>query len=472
MAYSGDSNYAASTGSTTLTVNNDAVALSYYVSALVSASYTVNASIAGSLINGTPRTGTLSLVEGSTTLASVNVATAPTNSAGQYALTVPSGSLAFGTNSLKVVYSGDSTYNAVSASLTLTGVSTLSTSIGLVSPTSLNLGQSLTVSAFINGTLASGLPRTGMLSLLEGSTTLTSISLATTSPGSNGYYALTLPAGLPLGTYNLSVAYSGDSNYASSSANLAPITVHIAGTSIGLSYTTPLVGQAFTLNAVINPTALAGVPHTGTLTLSDNGSALTSINLASATPTSSGYYASERTGRPASRDQRFERGLQRRCELRCRDRHDHIDGEQRRLEPGLQFNIVGRGELYGQCRDHGTLVGGASRTGTLSLVEGSTTLASVNVATAATNNSGQYALTVPGGSLVFGANSLKVVYTGDSNYTAASASLTVTGVSSFATSLGLSYATSLNLGQSLTINASVNGTLASGLPRTGTLSLM
>ena len=62
--------------------------------ALVSASYTLNASIAGSLINGASRTGTLSLLDGSTTLASVNVATAATNNSGQYALTVPSGSLA------------------------------------------------------------------------------------------------------------------------------------------------------------------------------------------------------------------------------------------------------------------------------------------------------------------------------------------------------------------------------------------
>ena len=69
------------------------------------------------------------------------------------------------------------------------------------------------------------------------------------------------------------------------------IGVNTLSTSVILSYATPLAGQSFTMNAAVNPTALAGLPHTGTLTLSENGSVLTSVNLSMATPSSSGYYA-------------------------------------------------------------------------------------------------------------------------------------------------------------------------------------
>ena len=167
------------------------------------------------------------------------------NSTGYYTLSVPAG-LAAGANSLKLVYSGDANYNAVSSSLTVTGVSLLSTSLGLSYSTLLSMGQPFTLSAIINGTVQSGVTRTGTLSLLQGSTTLASINLATTSPGSNGYYALTVPAGLPIGVSNLTAAYSGDSNYAASTAALAPVTVRTISTNISLSYGNVLAGQPFT----------------------------------------------------------------------------------------------------------------------------------------------------------------------------------------------------------------------------------
>ena len=134
--------------------------------------------------------------------------------------------------------------------------------------------------------------RTGTLSLVEGSTTLASVNVATAATNNSGQYALTVPSGsLTLGANSVKVVYSGDTNYAAATSNLTITGVASLSTGVGLSFVTPLAGQAFMLNAAVNPTALAGLPHTGTLTLSDNGSVLTSINLASATPSSTGYYA-------------------------------------------------------------------------------------------------------------------------------------------------------------------------------------
>ena len=40
--------------------------------------------------------------------------------------------------------------------------------------------------------------------------------MATATPTTSGYYALSVPAGLTVGTHNLKVTYSGDSNYSGS----------------------------------------------------------------------------------------------------------------------------------------------------------------------------------------------------------------------------------------------------------------
>ena len=103
----------------------------------------------------------------------------------------------------------------------------------------------------------------------------------------------------------------------------------------------------------------------------------------------------------------------------------------------------------------------ASPTGTLSLVEGNSTLASVDVSVATPDSNGNYALTVPAG-LALGYNSLKVVYTGDANYSSTSTLAGVTGVSSLTTSLLPSYSTSATVGQPYTVSVAINGTVLAG----------
>ena len=210
VVYTGDTNYSALTSNlATVTAANDLVTASYGSPALVGQPYTMSATIQEFCWSTTRRTGIASLVEGTTTLASVNVATATPNSSGYYTLTAPTG-LSAGANSLKVVYSGDALYAAASTSFTVTGVAMLPTSISSSYPTSVNMNQSFTVNSIVLGTLAPNVPRTGTLSLMEGSTTLASVNIATATPNSSGYYALTVAGGWAAGTHNLSVIYSGD----------------------------------------------------------------------------------------------------------------------------------------------------------------------------------------------------------------------------------------------------------------------
>ena len=60
------------------------------------------------------------------------------------------------------------------------------------------IGQPYTVTAAVI-TTAGGATPTGTLSLISGTTTVASVNLATATPGSNGYYALTAASGLVAG---------------------------------------------------------------------------------------------------------------------------------------------------------------------------------------------------------------------------------------------------------------------------------
>ena len=113
--------------------------------------------------------------------------------------------------------------------------------------------------AAINGTLLANTPRTGTLSLTEGTATLATINISTTAPNSAGYYWLTVPAGLAAGSDTLKVSYSGDANYQSSSA----ITIlTVLNDQMAVQYSTQaLAGQAYTVNAAINGSLVGGAPR-------------------------------------------------------------------------------------------------------------------------------------------------------------------------------------------------------------------
>ena len=467
VSYSGDSLYASATSSVTLNVTNDNLSVSYATQVLSGTSYTVSAAITGALVNSTPRTGTLSLMEGANTLASVNVATATANTSGYYALTVPGG-LSTGTHNLKVVYSGDSNYSA--ATFTMAPVVAANDTLALSYSSTALVGQPYSMSVAINGALINNTARTGTLSLIQGTTTLASVDVAATTPNSSGYYTLTVPGGFPLGVNSLKVAYSGDSNYSSNSTYLIVTGFATLPTSLGISSFTPLAGQAWSVSAVINGTLLAGTPRTGTLTATLGGTTLASINLATSTPNSNGFYSlSVPNGLPLGSDT-----------VVVTYSGDSNYGSSTSstnlnvLNDSLSLSYSNSQVLSGQpytvnAAINGSLINNTPRTGTLSLMQGSTPLASVNVATATPSSSGYYALTVPGG-LAVGVDNLTVVYSGDSNYSALTVNLAPITVANDA--LAVSYASNALVGQSYSLSAAINGALINSTPRTGTLSLV
>jgi hypothetical protein len=124
---------------------------------------------------------------------------------------------------LTVAYSGDANYGASSNTATLK-VTTIADALALSYSTTASPGQSYSVAVAITPAIATTLAPTGTLTLYSGTTILTTINLAQTKPNSQGQYVLTAPNGLPSGATSLRVAYSGDSNFASTSATTSTIT--------------------------------------------------------------------------------------------------------------------------------------------------------------------------------------------------------------------------------------------------------
>jgi hypothetical protein len=276
--YNGSTSFNASTSSTMNVSVTAAIATSLsvgYSTSYANQPWTVNATIGGSLLANTPRTGTLTLTEGSNTLASLNLATATLNSAGQY--TLAAAGLPDGQNTVKVSYSGDAHYGASSATFTVTVhddalyMSYQSTALA---------GQPYTMSAMVNGPTVKTTPPTGTLSLMEGTATLASVNLATATPSSSGYYSVVDAAGLSLGTHTLSVAYSGDGNYDALTANMGTITSATAATATSISGpTTASFGQSLTYTAYVYPSGVVATVNAGTVSFLDGSTVLGTSNV-------------------------------------------------------------------------------------------------------------------------------------------------------------------------------------------------
>ena len=195
-------------------------------------------------------TGTVTFTSGGSTLC---IATLPATSC------QTSTSLTPGTYSVTAQYSGDTNYNAATAtgaSFTVTNAST--SMIEAAAPATIAYGAQDTVSA-------TGLPggATGTLIFTSGSSTLCIATLPATS-------CQTSPT-LPPGTYGVTAAYSGDSNYNSSTATGASFTVTKADPSM-----TESASPASIVYGTSDTLSYAGLPGgaTGTVTFTSGSTTL------------------------------------------------------------------------------------------------------------------------------------------------------------------------------------------------------
>ena len=334
-------------------------------------------------------------------------------------------------------------------SIGITSASTLTTSVSSSYSTSAYVGEPYTVNAFINGSVALGVPRTGTLTLEDanGNTLAGPVNISTATANANGSFPLTIPGGLPLGANaGLQVVYSGDTNYATSTQTLKTINVNLIPDTIALNYTTPLAGQPLTINATLHGTVLTSTPRTGTLTLEDaNGNVLAGpLDITTTTPNSDGSFSlsvpaglsvgSQTLTVVYSGDSTYAPGS---TNATLNITNDTLSlAFSSTTVVGSPFSVSvailtpTSSSTSSNVQPAVVTATPPAPTGSLTLMQGTTVLASIaDITQVAPDSSGFYTLTDSAG-LALGDNTgLTVVYSGDANYSPLTVSLPdITGV--------------------------------------------
>ncbi|MGA2170635.1 MAG: Ig-like domain repeat protein [Terracidiphilus sp.] len=217
-------------------------------------------------------TGTITFMNGTTTLGTA--ALASRGIAELQTVALPGGN-----DSLTAVFPGDASFQAsTSAPYPITVVPAVTTLVAQLSYTS----YPWPIQVYLS-TDSVGVAPTGTVTLMNGSTAVVSAPLvgaaATSTADASG--AVTFPTtSIAPGTYNFTAVYSGDSNYAGSTApSTVSVTVSPVKTLVVVtpSVTAMLANQP--LQVTVTPTPVNGLPlPTGTVTMSadaENGQATT-----------------------------------------------------------------------------------------------------------------------------------------------------------------------------------------------------
>ena len=279
-SYPGDSSYKSSISATTgLTAEivTPTVTVTLSSSSVTTAqALTVTVTVNGGSGNPTP-TGSVTLTSGSYNSA------AATLSSGRATISIPAGSLATGADTLTVSYTPDSssssTYNNASgsSSVTVTTPGKLTPTVSVTpSFSSVTTAQALTVTVTVSGVSGNATP--------TGSVTLTSGSYSSQQTLAAGSTTFSLGAGtLPVGNNTLSVTYTPDAS--------------AAGT-----YTAATQSANVTVTQAIGTTAPTITAQLSTATITDLQSAVVTVSVSGvsgqATPTgtvslSSGAYSAQ-----------------------------------------------------------------------------------------------------------------------------------------------------------------------------------
>jgi subtilase family serine protease len=295
VTYGGDSNYASTQKTETVTVSAavPTVTVSAPASGNINNALTVTVGVSGPSGSAAP-TGTVTLAQTST--GGIYSSPAETLSSGTASITIPKLSLTAGIDTLTATYSGNSAYTTATGSTTVTMVGTaLATPTVTVTPgsPSVDTGQSLTLAVKVSGT--SGTP-TGTVTLTVPN--ISSAPSATLDP--SGSAPLTIPAGsfTSTGTPTITVSYSGDATYGTatgSTTETVTASTYVlaastpAAVSPGSTATSTVTGTSSTFysgKVTLNSCTLTASP-TGASSL-PTCSVTGTITYASGTPTGSG----------------------------------------------------------------------------------------------------------------------------------------------------------------------------------------
>jgi len=267
-AYSGDTNYIASTsGTVNQTVNQDTATVTLASSANPSVTgqgVTMTVAVAPVAPADTVATGTVTLTIDGTALPPATLVN------GSAAVPLPA--LAVGAHSITATYSGDATYTGATApafTQTVNPAPTTTTLTSSANPSA--IGQAVTFTATVTAPAPGGGTPTGQVVFTVDGIAQSPITLT------GGQAALSLST-LTTGTHTITAAYTASTGYAASTSDALTQTVLPATTTTLTSSINPTVsGQSTTLTATV--TGTGGTP-TGTVTFTIDGIAQSPVTLA------------------------------------------------------------------------------------------------------------------------------------------------------------------------------------------------
>ncbi|MDH6122799.1 streptogramin lyase, partial [Kitasatospora sp. GAS204B] len=218
--YGGDANSAASTSTAltqTVTQQTTMTALASVPDPSSSGqNVTFTATVAGPSGSSIVPSGTVTFMDGSTTLG-----TATLNGSGQ--ATFSTSALAVGSHSITAIYGGDTNSAASTSSvLTQTVTTQTTTTVASSSPDPSSFGQQVTFTATVAPT-SDGTP-TGQVTFKDGTTTL---GTATLNGSGQATFAT---SALAVGSHSITAIYGGDTNSAASTSTPLTQTVNTQGT--------------------------------------------------------------------------------------------------------------------------------------------------------------------------------------------------------------------------------------------------
>jgi len=432
IGYGGDTNYAQTTGTASITVSKLTPAVAVTPSpATVGANAKVNVEFS---VTGAGHTPT-----GSVQLSGGGASGTCTLTNGACGLALSSNTLANGTDTLTANYSGDPDYAAAVGSASLTVFVLTPTMTVVPSPVTLDTATTLQVQVTLAGT---GPTPTGNVSL-------TGLYGYWTHNGtlSNGSYTFSVnPGQLAPGSDTLTVTYGGDKTYTASSTTT---TVTVSKATPAMTATpspaTIYTNQSVTISGTIGPPT--GVP-TGSITVSSGGTTVATAQVTSQTykimiPANSlsagadiltvayggnTFYNAASTTTTVNVAQWTKIAPS----ITVTPTPTTIDSGQ-----GLQVNVSVTGT-------------DGAPTGTLTLMNGGTTLASGSLG----GNLTAYQFSLAGNVLPAGSVTLTLNYSGDSTYLAGSGTATVTVTQSL-----------------FALSATSPAAIAPGSPATSTISV-
>jgi Bacterial Ig-like domain (group 3)/FG-GAP-like repeat len=447
VQYSGDANFLPSTSSPaqTMTVSKDPT--------LTSVSVDVNPSTYGQMVTltavvqleaGSGATGSVSFLDGTTVLGSAPYAN------GSAKLAIPT--LGGGSHSITAQYSGD-TYFASSTSTALTQtVNPAATSMSVASGTNPStFGQAVTLTATIQP--PAGTTATGSVTFMDGPYGIGTGTLA------NNTAQLSVSF-LTAGSHSITAAYPGNANLNGSTSSAITETINQAATTttVASSLNPASFGQCVQLSATVQPASgttkatgtvsfLDGATSIGTGTLANNAATLSYCGFAGGTHSITANYIGDSNYLSSVSAALTE----------------NVNPVSSSVAVASNQNPATFGSAVTFTATVAPSVSGANATGSVTFLDGSTSLGSATVS----SNSAQLSIS----SLAAGAHSITAKYSGDGNFNGStSGTLTETVNSAPTTTTVVSSLNPASYGQSVTLTASIQP--PSGISATGTITFL